>query len=178
MKARVDEGSELAVESKRASVNLASTRQRFKSGDGRLEYARMLLAVTIGYPASDRVESGPGRKSCRPRIAIRRRVRGFGAEAEPPVAAFSIHRPGEELEIRSQNAQRLPQVVQWHNTPCSGNITTRTTSRSSKPSTPVRVSITIPLLVGSAAKALADQAATDIAKLRLQMNDTRKFRSQ
>ena len=35
------------------------------------------------------------------------------------------------------------------------------------------VSITIPLLVGSAAKALADQAATDIAKLRLQMNDTR-----
>ncbi len=174
MKARVDEGSELAVESKRASVNLASTRQRLEAATADLEYAQMLLAVTIGYPASDRVEAVQAEKVVGPELQSEEECVDLALKQSRQLQRFQSTVLARELEIRSQNAQRLPQVGLVAQYALFGkynyqNYFTKFQANNGQ----LGVSITIPLLVGSAAKALADQAATDIAKLRLQMNDTR-----
>ena len=52
MDARVNEGSELPVEVKRARINLAQAQQRLQSFQEDQDYSETLLAVTLGYPAT------------------------------------------------------------------------------------------------------------------------------
>jgi outer membrane protein len=174
MKARVEEGSELAVEAKRAAVNLASARQRLEAATADLAYAQMLLAVTIGYPATDRVETVQAENVAGPELQSEEECVDLALKQSRQLQRFQSTVLARELEIRSQNAQRLPQVGLVAQYALFGkynyqNYFTKFQANNGQ----LGVSITIPLLVGSAAKALADQAATDIAKLRLQMNDTR-----
>ncbi len=174
MKARVQEGSELAVESKRAEVNLASVRQRLESATADLEYTEMLLAVTIGYPSSDRVQAVESENPVGPELKSEDDCVDLALKQSRQLQRFQSTVLAKELEIRSQNAQRLPQVGLVAQYALFGKYNyqqyfTKFQANNGQ----LGVSITIPLLVGSAAKALADQAATDIAKLRLQMNDTR-----
>lgn len=174
MKARVEEGSELAVESRRAEVNLASTRQRLEAATSDLAYAQMLLAVTIGYSANDRVEAVQAENVAEPDLHSEEECVDLALKQSRQLQRFQSTVLAKELEIRSQNSQRLPQVGLVAQYALFGkynyvNYFTKFQANNGQ----LGVSITIPLLVGSAAKALADQAATDIAKLRLQMNDTR-----
>lgn len=174
MKARVEEGSELAVEAKRSSVNLASVQQRLEAATADLEYAEMLLAVTIGYPANDRVVAVQAGNVAGPEVQSEEECVDLALKQSRQLQRFQSTVLARELEIRAQNAQRLPQVGLVAQYALFGkynyqNYFTKFQANNGQ----LGVSITIPLLVGSAAKALADQAATDIAKLRLQMNDTR-----
>jgi outer membrane protein len=174
MKARVQEGSELAVESKRAEVNLASVRQRLDAATADLEYSEMLLAVTIGYPASDRVQAVQPETLAAPELRSEDECVDQALKQSRQLQRFQSTVLAKELEIRSQNAQRLPQVGLVAQYALFGHYNYQNYfSKFQANNGQLGVSITIPLLVGSAAKALADQAATDIAKLRLQMNDTR-----
>ena len=174
MKARVEEGSELAVESKRAEVNLASVRQRLDASTADLDYSEMLLAVTIGFPPADRVQAVQPEALTGPEIKSEDECVDLALKQNHQLQRFQSTVLAKELEIRSQNAQRLPQVGLVAQYALFGKYNyqqyfTKFQANNGQ----LGVSITIPLLVGSAAKALADQAATDIAKLRLQMNDTR-----
>jgi len=56
MNAAVNEGSELPLESKRAKVNLAVSEERLSASQLDLDYYEMMLAVALGFPASDRVK--------------------------------------------------------------------------------------------------------------------------
>jgi outer membrane protein len=172
MKARVEEGSELAVESKRAEVNLASVRQRLEAATA--DYSQMLLAVTIGFPPADRVQAVQSEPLAGPEIKSEDECVDLALKQSRQLQRFQSTVLAKELEIRSQNAQRLPQVGLVAQYALFGKYNyqeyfTKFQANNGQ----LGVSITIPLLVGSAARALADQAATDIAKLRLEMNDTR-----
>jgi len=174
MKARVEEGSELKVESKRAEVNLASARQRLEAATADLEYSEMLLAVTIGYSASDRVQAVQPETVASPELRSEEECVDLALKQSRQLQRFQSTVLAKELEIRSQNAQRLPQVGLVAQYALFGDYNYQNYfSKFQANNGQLGVSITVPLLVGSAAKALADQAATDISKLRLQMNDTR-----
>ncbi len=54
--AAVNEGSELALDLKRARVNLAVSQERLGSDTLDKDYYEMMLAVVLGYPAADRVK--------------------------------------------------------------------------------------------------------------------------
>src|SRR5579862_5867774 len=54
---RVQEGRELPIESKRVAVDLARAKQRHDAFEDDLDYARASLAVVLGFPAGDRVET-------------------------------------------------------------------------------------------------------------------------
>ena len=54
--ASVNEGTELPLELKRARVNLASSQEQLSSAQLDGDYYEMLLAVVVGYPATDRVK--------------------------------------------------------------------------------------------------------------------------
>ncbi|MGA7410947.1 MAG: TolC family protein [Bryobacteraceae bacterium] len=174
MRARVEEGSELKVESKRADVNLASVRQRLEAATADLEYSEMLLAVTIGYSANDRVQAVEPEPLTATELKSEEECVDLALKQSRQLQRFQSTVLAKELEIRSQNAQRLPQVGLVAQYALFGQYNYQNYfSKFQANNGQLGVSITIPLLVGSAAKALADQAATDIAKLRLQMNDTR-----
>jgi outer membrane protein TolC len=51
MQSRVSEGAELPVESKRAAINLAQAEQQLDTFKADEDYAEILLAVTLGFPA-------------------------------------------------------------------------------------------------------------------------------
>jgi outer membrane protein TolC len=174
MEARVQEGSELPVESKRAKVNLASMRQRLDAAKSDLDYAQMLLAVAVGFQAADRVrtvESPAG-----PAVSVQSEDQAveLALKNDRTIQRFQSTALSKELEIRAQKAQRLPQVdlVAQYALFAKYNYQ-QYFSKFQSNNAQFGISVTLPILVGSAARGLADQAGTDIAKLRLQMNDAR-----
>src|SRR5579875_899157 len=54
--ASVAEGSELPLELKRAKVNLASSEEQLSAAQLDADYYEMMLAIVVGYPATDRVK--------------------------------------------------------------------------------------------------------------------------
>ena len=53
---QVEEGRQLAIESKRVAVDVARAGQRLSALNGDLDYSEASLAVVLGYPAADRVQ--------------------------------------------------------------------------------------------------------------------------
>ncbi len=174
MDARVQEGSELPVESKRAKVNLASMRQRLDVAKSDLDYAQMLLAVAVGLPAADRVQTVEAPQGSAVNLQSEDQAVELALKNDRTIQSLQSAALSKELEIRAQKAQHLPQVdlVAQYALFAKYNYA-QYFSKFQNNNAQFGISVTVPILVGSAARGLADQAATDIAKLRIQMSDTR-----
>lgn len=176
MDASVGEGTQLPLESKRAKVNLAVTQERLDAAKLDADYFEMMLAVTLGYSATDRVK---------PTATEAMAVTIPTSESDAADSALHNNRElrqmqsnvlAKELDLRSYKAQRLPQVdlvaqyalflKETYTQYFPGNKFQYNNAQ-------IGASITIPLLVGSASKAMAQQSATDLQKLRVQMDQTR-----
>ena len=175
MNAAVSEGTELPLETKRATVNLAVVQQRLDSTKLDADYFEMMLAISLGYPATDRVKpidveqpslNTPTDESDAADLALRnnRELR----QMQSNVLA-------KQLDLRSYKAQRLPQVdlVAQYAVFSKQNYEQYFSGRFQRNNAQIGASITIPLLVGSASKAMADQSATDLQRMRIQMDQTR-----
>ena len=174
MQAAVSEGTELPLEQKRADVNLAISQQRLESAQLDADYYEMMLAVVLGYPAQDRVK--PVDSATPP----------FETPATEPEAADMALRNNrqlrqmqsnvfaKQLDLRSYQAARLPKIdlVAQYALFAKYNYQNYF-QKFQRNNFQIGASITIPLLVGSAAKGLAEQTATDLAKLRIQMDQVR-----
>ncbi len=174
MTAAVDEGSELPLELKRAQVNLAVSRQRLDSEHLDQDYYEMMLAVVLGFPATDRVKpvdselssiAGPVSEDEAADIALRnnRELR----EMQSNVLA-------KQMDLRSYKASRLPQVdlVAQYALFAKYNYT-QYFQKFQRNNFQIGASITLPILIGSASNGLAQQAYTDMQKLRIQMDQVR-----
>src|SRR5580693_3656756 len=53
---QVEEGRQLAIESKRVAVDVARAGQRLSALSGDLDYSEASLAVVLGFPATDRIQ--------------------------------------------------------------------------------------------------------------------------
>jgi len=172
--AAVNEGSQLPLELKRAQVNLAISQERIGSDRLDQDYYEMVLAVALGFPASDRVK---------PLDSDLPRAVAPPSEQEAADMALRNNRElrqmqsnvlAKQMDLRSYKSARLPQIdlvaqyalfakynyVQYFQKFQSNNFQ-------------LGASITIPLLIGSASRGLAEQAYTDMAKLRIQMDQVR-----
>jgi outer membrane protein len=177
MRSRVAEGSELPIENTRAKVNLSQVEHVLNVSKANEDYSQMLLAVALGYSANDRVipaESGPsfqlppvGSEDDSVGIALRRSKEIRSLES----AVFS-----KELELRSYRASRLPQVdlvAQYSLFAKYAYTQYFPGTRFQYNNAQIGAAFTIPLLIGSASGGQYEEAATDIAKLRIQINETR-----
>lgn len=172
--ARVVEGSELPVESKRAKVNLASMRQRLDAARSDLSYAQRLLAIAIGFPEVDRVETVEAPPQSTVSVQSEEQAVELAVKNDRTIQRLQSAALSKELELRAQKAQRMPQVNLVAQYALFAKYTySQYFSKFQANNLQVGVSVTVPILIGSAARGLSDQATTDIAKLRLQMNDTR-----
>jgi outer membrane protein TolC len=175
MDARVQEGAELPVEGKRANVSLAVARQRLEAARDDLEAAEIALAVVAGFPASDRVHAVESGKITGPEFHSEQECIDLAIKNHKELQRLQSSVLARQLEVRAQSSQRLPQVslVAQYALFATFNNFQEYFTRFQRNNAELGVSVVFPLLGGTAAKGLMDQAATDIAKLRLQIGDTR-----
>ena len=95
MNIRVNEGSELPVEVKRARVNLAQAQQRLESFQDDEDYSETLLAVMLGYPATDRVRGGRIRRKINRRPFRRGPIGRVGTKEQQGTPPDAVCRPRE-----------------------------------------------------------------------------------
>ena len=172
--AAVTEGSELPLELKRARVNLAVSEQR--QGSVRLDqdYYQMLLAIILGYPAADRVRPLDSDVSNTPAPPSEDEAADMAIRNSRELRQMQSNVLAKELDLRSFNAERLPQIdlVAQYALFAKYNYENYF-QKFQRNNFQLGASIKIPIWIGSASKGLALQAQTDMAKIRIQMEQTR-----
>lgn len=175
MSSAVSSGAELPLEQKRAEVNLAVAQERMDAAKLDADYYEMMLAITLGYSADDRVK---------PVTTNSPAVETPGTEAEAADLALKNNRElrqmqssvlAKQLDLKSYQAARLPKIdlVAQYALFTKQNYEKYFGQNFQRNNAQLGISITIPLLVGSATRGYADQASTDLQKLRLQMDQAR-----
>lgn len=174
MNAAVSEGSELPLESKRAKVNLAVSQERLSSSQLDLDYYEMLLAVALGYPATDRVKPLDSDLSATPTPPTEEDAADMALHNNRQLRQMQSSVLAKELEVRSFRAARLPEVnlVAQYALFAKYNYVNYF-QKFQRNNFQIGASISIPILVGSASKGYADQNSTDMQKIRVQMDQTR-----
>jgi outer membrane protein len=172
--AAVNEGSQLPVDLKRARVDLAMSQQQLEVANLDGDYYAMMLAIVLGYPATDRVKPVES---------------DFASILTPPtedVAADTAVRNNrelsqmqsnvlaKELEIRSFKAERLPKVnlVAQYALFAKYNYE-QYFQKFQHNNFQLGASVTLPIFIGSAPRGYIEQAYTDLQKIRIQMDQTR-----
>jgi outer membrane protein TolC len=175
VQSQLQEGRVLPIESKRAALSLAQTRQVAESLEADQATAETALAMVLGYTAEDRVRaSGEDRTTpqmpdseeaaIREAIAYSKDLRGL----ESQVAA-------KGLEVRGQRAARLPRVdlVAQYAMMAEFNNYSDFFRKFQRNNGQIGMSFQLPLLPGPGIGALTAQNQADVLRLRTQMTLTR-----
>src|SRR3569833_321026 len=107
--ASVSEGSELPLELKRAKVDLASSEEQLSAAQLDSDYYEMLLAIMVGYPATDRVKpldsELPATLPASENDAV-----DSALHNSPLLKQMQSNMLAKEMDLRSYKAARMPQV--------------------------------------------------------------------
>jgi outer membrane protein len=171
---RVAEGREIPLESKRAELNMARAHQRADDFAAAREYAEASLAIVLGFPAGDRVQATDDEINRASIPESQEATVAAALENSREIRRLESQLQVRMIDMRGYKAARLPVVdlvaqyslLAKHNYQEFFNKFQRNNGQ-------LGVAITIPLLVGSASKGYLGQAEVDIAKMRMQVNDTR-----
>jgi outer membrane protein TolC len=175
MQTRVTEGAELPVENQRAKVNLRQAEHEFNTYKANEDYAEMMLAVTLGFSANDRVLPAESAQTFQlPPIQSEDDSVQIALSRSKQLKRLQSAVLAKEMEIRSYKASRLPQV----NLVAQYALFAKYAYESyfqkfQRNNAQIGASFVIPLLIGSASAGQYQEAATDMAKLRIQINQTR-----
>jgi outer membrane protein TolC len=174
MTAAVNEGSELPLEQKRASVNLAMSQERLSEAQMDQDYYEMMLAIVLGYPATDRVKPVDSDLSQTPTPPSEDEAADTALRNNRELRQMQSNVLAKELDMRSFKSARLPQVdlVAQYSLFAKYNYVNYF-QKFQRNNFQIGASITIPLLIGSASNGLALQTATDMQKIRIQMGQVR-----
>jgi outer membrane protein len=172
--AAVNEGTQLPLELKRAQVNLAISQERLSSAQLDQDYYQMLLAVALGYPATDRVqplESNMGQFLTPPSEDD---ATDMALRNNRDLRRMQSNVLAKQLDFRSFKAERLPQIdlVAQYALFAKYNYVNYFQKFQSN-NFQIGASIKIPILIGSASNGYALQAATDMQKIRVEMDQAR-----
>jgi outer membrane protein TolC len=172
--ASVTEGSNLPLELKRARVNLALSQQRLDASKLDADYYEMMLSVVLGFPASDRVKPVDSELSSIASPPSENEAADAAMRNNKELRQMQSNVLAKELDLRSYKASRLPQVdlVAQYALFAKYNYQ-QYFQKFQRNNAQLGVSLTIPILVGTASKGLAAQAFTDMQKIRIQMDQVR-----
>jgi len=171
---RVEEGREIPLESKRVAVDLARARQRYEAVQEDLDYSRAALAVVLGYPAGDRVQTADEEQPALQVPESEAVARQLALENNKDLRKLESQLQAKGLEVKEYGAGRLPTVdlVAQYALFATSQYQAFF-SHVQRNNSELGAAITIPILPGTAGKALRAQALTDVEELRTQMNQTR-----
>jgi outer membrane protein TolC len=175
VKARLDEGRALPLDEKRVTLDLARAGQRTEALAGDQENAEAALAIVLGFGPEDRARAA---------VEESFKVEASGSEDASVDNAIANSKElrilesriqAKQLELREYKSSRLPVIdlVAQYNMLARTNFEDFFPGRFQRNNGQIGVSITVPLLVGSAARSYAGQAESEIAKLHAQVRQTR-----
>lgn len=172
--AGVSEGSQLPLDLQKARVNLAATEERLSSDRLDTDYYEMLLAVALGYPATDRVKPVDSELNSATLPASESEAADTAISNNYELKQMQSNVLAKELDIKSYKASRLPQVdivaqysvFQKHNYE-------QYFQKFQRNNAELGAAIKLPLLIGPAAHAIITQDSIDLAKLKIQMDQVR-----
>lgn len=172
--AGVNEGSELPLDQKRARVNLALSQQRLESISLDQDYYEMMLAVVLGYPPSDRVKPVDTDISLPVAPDSEDEATDMALRNNRDLRQMQSNVLAKQLQVRSYKSSRLPQVslVAQYALFAKYNYVNYF-QKFQRNNFQIGAAVTIPLLIGSASQGLAEQALTDMQKIRIQMDQVR-----
>ena len=172
--AAVTEGTELPLELKRAQTNLAMSRQQLDAAHLDGDYYEMMLAIAVGYPATDRVKPIEAGVPLAPAMASEEEAETVALRSNHELQQLQSSAQAKELDYRSYRSVRVPKVdlVAQYALFAKYNFS-QYFQKFQRNNFQIGASVTIPILVGSAAGASAQQAYTDLLKLRIQMGQVR-----
>ncbi|MBV9034515.1 MAG: TolC family protein, partial [Acidobacteriaceae bacterium] len=172
--ASVSEGAELPLELKRARVNLAMSEQRLNSNKLDSDYNEMMLAVALGYSANDRVKPVDSDLSDIAAPPSETEAADTAMRSNKDLRQMQANILAKAMDVRSFKAARLPQVdlVAQYAFFARYNYE-QYFQKFQHNNFQLGASVAIPILIGSASNGLAQEAYTDMQKLRVQMDQTR-----
>lgn len=172
VQARVSEGRELPIESKRAALNLARGRQRVEQLVDDQDATERSLAVVLGFTADDQVRASTEELQAPSLPAGEEAAIESATNSSYELRKLRSALIAKELDVRAQRAARLPTVDligQWGLFAKFNNYTNyfRQFQRNNGE---IGASITIPLWSGPSVSAAVAQAEADAARLHIEMN--------
>ncbi len=173
--AQVQEGRALPLAQKTAAYQVAAAQALADSLDADGETAQTSLAIALGYPAEDRVVPV---KTERAATALP------GSESEAIESAFTSNMDlrrlesqmaAKQLELRGARAARLPRVdlVAQYGLFAKYNHYQDYYAAFQRNNGEVGISFQVPLLTGPGVSAQTAQAQTDIARMKVELSNTR-----
>lgn len=172
--AGVNEGTQLPLDLKRAKVDLATSQQQLEGANLDADYYEMMLAVALGYPATDRVKPVDSEFASIVTPPTEQEAADTALRNNRELRQMQSNVLAKQLDLRSFKAERLPQIdlVAQYALFAKYNYEQYFQKFQSN-NFQLGASIRIPILIGSAIPGSAMQTATDLQKLRIQMDQTR-----
>lgn len=172
--ASVSEGTELPLESKRAQLNLVSAQTRLEASKLDGDYYEMLLAVALGYPATDRVKPVDSELSFIDLPPSETQAADTAMRNNKELRQMQSNVLAKQMDVRSFRAERLPKIdlVAQYALFARYNYVNYF-QKFQRNNAQLGVSLTIPILTGTASSGYAQQAYTDMQKIRIQMDQVR-----
>lgn len=174
--ARVGEGRELPIAARRAEVDLARVRQRIETLTTGQAYAEGSLAMVLGFPPDDRVHAVGDNDALASALEKEQPDTADAAveaalKSSLDLKSLESQMQARNLEARAQRSTRLPQVnlVAQYALFAQNAYQGYFSQRFQRNNSELGVSISVPLLVGSAAGAQAAQAEIEVNRLRQQV---------
>jgi outer membrane protein len=172
---RVQEGRELALESKRAALNLARARQVADSLDADRETAETSLAIVLGYGADDRVQPAAEERVTPAMPASEEAAVESALQSSNELRRLESQIAAKGLESRGAKAARLPHadLVAQYGLFATFNHYQEYFLKYQRNNAELGVSFAVPLLAGPGVGAAAAEADAEVSKLRIQLANTR-----
>jgi len=171
----VQEGRVLPIEGKKAALSLAKSRQIAESLDAEQEIGETTLATVLGFSAEERVRTmnedrQPPEMPANEEAAIESAIQ-FSKQLRRLESGIVA----KGLQIRGERAARLPRVdlVAQYGLFAKFNHYEDYFRTFSRHNGQLGISFQLPVLPGPGISAAQAQLETDIAKLRIEMNNTR-----
>jgi outer membrane protein TolC len=173
--ARVADGRELPVASKRAAFNVARAKHNADALAVNLVDAETELAQVLGLGAGDRVRAAQEERAAIVLPVSEEASIEDALEHSPELRRLESNMQMKTLEVKGFHAARLPKVnvIAQDNIFAKYNYTSASNYVFHTNNPLLGVSIEIPLLVGRSAQAFAAQAETDVSKIRVEVARTR-----
>jgi len=172
---RVSEGRELPIESKRAALRVAQARQRTRQLEAARENAETTLAAVLGFGPEDRVSPSEQEVHVPPPAGTVEELVQMALDSSQETRRLESAVLSQTLEVKANRAAKLPRIdlMAQYALFARYNNYDDFFRKFQRNNGQLGISFQFPLLAGSAAAANADRANSEIAKLRIQMNQVR-----
>jgi outer membrane protein TolC len=174
IQARLTEGRALPLEQKKAELDVAVAKDKTLELQIAQENSELLLANLLGYPPGERVQTVKEERTPMALPETEEAALVSAYESSKPLKVLESKMQAKGLEAKSYKAEWLPQFDLVAQYALLAHYNYEDSFRKFQPNNgQLGVSFKLPLLVGPASKSYASQADLEVAKLKIQLQQTR-----